>query len=120
MGRAANLQYDHVIVVFEENKDYGQIIGSADAPYINHTLLGIYGGALFTNMHAETHPSQPNYLGFFSGSNQGVTDDGQYDFPPMTASQPRRFAAGQGIHFQGLRGRPALGWLHRRQSGNYA
>jgi hypothetical protein len=30
---------------------------------------------LFTNSHALTHPSQPNYLDLFSGSNQGLTDD---------------------------------------------
>ena len=121
VGRAANLpKYDHVIIIFEENKDYGQIIGSANAPYINNTLLGTYGGALFTNMHAETHPSQPNYIDFFSGSNQGVTDDGQYDLPGTILpahhhAQPGRVAAGQRIHFQGLRGRSALGRLHRRQ-----
>jgi hypothetical protein len=74
-------KYDHVIVIFEENKDYDAIIGSADAPYINHTLLGRYGGVSLTNMRAEQHPSQPDYLDFFSGSNQGVDDDGQYDLP---------------------------------------
>jgi acid phosphatase len=29
----------------------------------------------FTNAHAETHPSQPNYLALFSGDTQGITDD---------------------------------------------
>ena len=71
-------------------------------------------------MHAETHPSQSNYLNFFSGSNQGVTDDSHERSPAHDHAQPGRFAAGQWIHFQGLRGRPALGRLHRRQSGNYA
>jgi hypothetical protein len=78
-------RYDHLIVIFEENKDYGQVIGSQDAPYINRTLLGTYGGVNFTNMFAEHHPSQPNYLVFFSGSNQGVTDDDQHNLP---GSQP--------------------------------
>src|SRR5205085_9435855 len=31
--------------------------------------------ALFTHSFALSHPSQPNYLQLFSGSNQGVTDD---------------------------------------------
>ena len=85
VGRAAiPPKYDHVIIIFEENKDYAQVIGSANAPYVNKTLLGVYGGALFTNMHAETHPSQANYIAFFSGWNQGVTDDRKHDLPPMT------------------------------------
>jgi hypothetical protein len=30
-------------------------------------------------MYAITHPSQPNYIALFSGSTQGVTDDGLHD-----------------------------------------
>ncbi|MFL5731653.1 MAG: alkaline phosphatase family protein [Chloroflexia bacterium] len=63
---------DHVVIVIEENHSYSEIIGSSAAPYIN----GLAGqGALFTNSYAIEHPSQPNYLDFFSGSNQGVTSD---------------------------------------------
>jgi acid phosphatase len=62
----------HVIVVVEENHGYSQIIGSSQAPYIN-TLAS--QGALFTNSHALTHPSQPNYLALFSGSTHGVAED---------------------------------------------
>ena len=62
----------HVVVVIEENHGYSQIIGSSQAPYIN-TLASV--GALFTNSSAITHPSQPNYLDLFSGSNQGVRND---------------------------------------------
>jgi autotransporter-associated beta strand protein len=82
--------YSHIIIIWEENKDYGDVIGSASAPYINNTLLGTYGGANFTQMHSEYHPSQPNYLCFSSGSNQGVLDDGTYDVPAMTT--PNLFA----------------------------
>lgn len=62
----------HVVVVLEENHGYSQIIGSSQAPYINTLATE---GALFTNSHAITHPSQPNYLSLFSGSTQGITDD---------------------------------------------
>src|SRR3954451_505129 len=48
----------HVVIVIEENKAYGDIIGSADAPYIN-ALAG--RGALLTSFYASHHPSQPNY-----------------------------------------------------------
>lgn len=63
----------NVVVVMMENRDYDLIIGSSNAPYINGTLVP--EAALMTNSHAVTHPSEPNYLAFFSGSTQGVNDD---------------------------------------------
>jgi acid phosphatase len=63
---------DHVVVVVEENHSYSGIVGNPDAPYINSLIRQ---GANFTDYHAIEHPSQPNYLDLFSGSNQGVTDD---------------------------------------------
>jgi hypothetical protein len=68
---------DHVVIVMEENHAYNEIIGSSSAPYINN-LAG--QGALMTNDFAIEHPSEPNYLDIFSGSNQGITYDG-YDNP---------------------------------------
>ena len=52
----------------EENHGYSEIIGSKYVPYINSLASA---GALFTKSYAITHPSQPNYLELFSGSNQG-------------------------------------------------
>ena len=63
---------DHVVVVMMENTGYSSIIGSSSAPYINSIAAQ---GASFTDSHGVTHPSQPNYLAFFSGSMQGVTGD---------------------------------------------
>ncbi len=63
---------DHVVVVVEENEDASAIIGSPAAPYLTQ-LAG--QSASFTNAHAETHPSQPNYLALFSGDEQSVSDD---------------------------------------------
>jgi phospholipase C len=66
-------QFDHVVVVVMENHSFDDIIGvSAVAPYINGLASQ---GANFTNSFAIEHPSEPNYLNLFSGSNQGVTDD---------------------------------------------
>jgi hypothetical protein len=64
---------DHVVIVILENKSYDQIIDNPAAPYVNR-LAG--EGALFTQSYAVTHPSQPNYLALFSGSTQGVTQNG--------------------------------------------
>jgi hypothetical protein len=63
---------DHVLIVVMENKDPGEVLNSRQAPYL--TALA-KEGASFTNAHAETHPSQPNYIALFSGSTQGVTDN---------------------------------------------
>jgi hypothetical protein len=63
---------DHVVIVIMENHSYSQIIPSPSAPYINSLAQQ---GALFTDSHGITHPSEPNYLAFFSGSTQGLTDD---------------------------------------------
>jgi len=63
---------DHIVLVMEENHSFSEIIGSSSAPYINSLAQQ---GALFTNSHGVTHPSEPNYLALFSGSTQGITDD---------------------------------------------
>jgi phosphatidylinositol-3-phosphatase len=68
--------FSRVYVIVMENKDYGDIVGSANAPYIN-SLIAQYG--LATNYTAVAHPSEPNYLALFSGSTQGATGDGVYN-----------------------------------------
>jgi hypothetical protein len=65
-------QVAHIVVVVEENHGYDQIVGSADAPYINALAAQ---GAVFTNAHGVAHPSQPNYLALFAGSTFGITSD---------------------------------------------
>ena len=63
---------DHIVVVVEENRSLKAIKGNSEAPYINSLMQQ---GANMTNFYVIEHPSQPNYLDLFSGSNQGVTDD---------------------------------------------
>jgi len=63
---------DHVVIVIEENRSFQDIYDSASAPFINSLVPE---GALFTQSFGIEHPSQPNYLDLFSGSNQGVTDN---------------------------------------------
>jgi hypothetical protein len=77
---------DRVVVVIEENHSYEDIIGNPDMPYINSLAQQ---GASFTGAYGLFHPSQPNYLALFSGSNQEVLDNLQYDFfgVPNLASQ---------------------------------
>ena len=70
--KASIPKIDHVLIVVEENHSKSQIADNSSAPYMNSLMKQ---GANFTNYHAIQHPSQPNYLEMFSGSNQGVTDD---------------------------------------------
>jgi len=106
---------DHVIIVMEENHSYSEIINNSQAPYINSLASS---GALFTNSFAITHPSQPNYLDLFSGSNQGVTDDScPHTF--TTKSEERELLSA-GLTFKGYsEGLPAKG-SGTCDSGEYA
>lgn len=91
VAEATILSPSHVVVVIEENHSYSQIVGNtANAPYINNTLIGS-GGLLYNGSYSPEHPSQPNYLDLFSGSNQGITGDyvpgsPQYTEPFTTAN----------------------------------
>lgn len=90
---------DHVVVVIFENKSFGSIIGSPNAPNINALAAE---GANFINAptdpngltsgcHALRHPSQPNYLELFAGNIQGVVQDGRPGTPQEPTSSPPPF-----------------------------
>lgn len=65
-------EINHIVIVIEENHSQQEIKGNPHAPYMNELMES---GANLTNYKAIEHPSQPNYLDLFSGSNQGVTND---------------------------------------------
>ncbi len=90
----------HVVIIIEENHNYTQIIGSSAAPYIN-SLVADSNAALFTQSYALTHPSQPNYIMLFSGSNQGVVDDNLPANLPFTAVNFGASLIGAGKSFAG-------------------
>jgi hypothetical protein len=72
-GAAARvMHFRKVGVLFLENRGYGEIIGSRQAPFLNHLARS---GALATRYYAVGHPSLPNYLALTTGSTQGVTHD---------------------------------------------
>jgi phosphatidylinositol-3-phosphatase len=62
----------HIVVVVEENHSYSDIIGNADAPYINALASR---GALMTSSFAVAHPSEPNYMALFAGGTFGLGSD---------------------------------------------
>jgi hypothetical protein len=59
-------------MIVMENKEYDDVIGNRDAPYING-LARRYG--LATASHGIRHPSLPDYLALTSGSTHGIDSD---------------------------------------------
>ena len=106
---------DHVMVVVFENESAAKVLGSRDAPYLT-SLAGT--GVTFTDAHAETHPSQPNYLALFSGSTQGVTDDDCLD--QLSGDSLGSQLLDAGLSFVGWsEGMPKAGYTGC-ESGDYA
>jgi phosphatidylinositol-3-phosphatase len=69
---AASTPIKHVFIVVMENHSYAQVWNKSSTPYI--TKLGkTYARA--TNYYATAHPSLPNYLEMYGGSNYGITSD---------------------------------------------
>ncbi|HVH64598.1 MAG TPA: alkaline phosphatase family protein [Candidatus Acidoferrum sp.] len=64
--------FSHIFVIVMENTEYGGVIGSGAAPYIN-SLANTYG--LATNYYGASHPSLPNYLALTAGSTFGIASD---------------------------------------------
>ncbi len=71
------LHIKHVFVIAMENHDQSQIIGdTADAPYINDTLLKAYASTSnFNDVLALAIPSEPHYVLMEAGSNLTFTTD---------------------------------------------
>ena len=95
-------RYAHVVVIIEENKDYGQIMDPAIAPNIAE-LAKTYG--LATQFFGEVHPSEGNYVALLGGDTFGIHDDdavickagsvdptcpgaGRAGYPDHTVTQP--------------------------------
>jgi phosphatidylinositol-3-phosphatase len=66
-------QFNHVVIVMEENTDYKDVIGSSSMPYLNG-LAQQYG--LATQYDADTHPSIGNYFMLVVGDI--ITNDDSY------------------------------------------
>jgi hypothetical protein len=110
----------HVILVLEENYAYSEIIGSSYAP--TFTALSKASTTVnFTQMFAITHPSEPNYLDLFSGSDQGVIADetGPDAGASFNDCNMASSVIAKGFTFKGYsETQPSVGWFSGN-SGNY-
>jgi Phosphoesterase family len=79
----------HIIWVWFENREASDIT-AATAPYFASFAAA---GVNLTNFYGITHPSQPNYLNAFSGSDQGVTTNDHFSFPASTNNLAKQLAA---------------------------
>src|SRR5258708_14303277 len=113
--------YDHVVIVVEENKDYEQIIGNRNAPYINDVLRK--EGASLTKCFAEEHHSEGNYFWLFSGSNQHVGFTDKIPSRDLTTGNLGEELIHAGRSFKGYcTGLPRIGslpWEQSLSAGNY-
>src|SRR4051812_41489195 len=124
---------DHIVIVVEENHSYGEILATPFQPpmFVPITTVNDVVGAdpyirslarrsaNLTDFHAETHPSEPNYLALFSGSTQGVGSD---SIPKQQFAGPSlgRQLIGAGLSFAGYsEDQPSVGYLGDT-SGDYA
>ncbi len=63
---------DYVFLVVMENHGYSQVWNTPSTPY---TTALAQANARAAAYHAITHPSLPNYLDLYAGSNIGITND---------------------------------------------
>jgi phosphatidylinositol-3-phosphatase len=111
---------EKVVIVVLENKSLQTIVGHRGAPYLNALARN---GALLTNSHGITHPSQPNYFALFAGKTLGVKNNfcpqGPFDDENLYTSLTsvgRTFAAyAQGLPEVGS-GVCVDGWYERKHN----
>jgi acid phosphatase len=65
-------RFGRVAVLMLENREYRDVIGSPQAPYLTRFA---HSHALATGYYALGHPSLPNYLALTSGSTFGLSHD---------------------------------------------
>ena len=81
---AAIPRFDHLIVLVEENKSYATVLDHGYAPAIAD-LAKTFGVA--TQMYAERHPSEPNYVALVGGDTFGIADDDAWYCVPGTTRE---------------------------------
>lgn len=112
----------HVVLVVLENQNYADVVGSANAPYLNSLMAQ---GTLATNYYANTHPSIGNYFMMTAGNL--VTNDDEYTgtvSPPeivsaLTGAGKSWRVYAEGIPAAGYTGSDAGAYLKRHDPLSY-
>lgn len=64
--------FDHIVMVMFENKEFGSVIGNSLMPTYNKLARE---NTLLTQYYAVIHPSLPNYIALMGGDTFGITSD---------------------------------------------
>jgi acid phosphatase len=64
--------FQHIVIIVFENKEFGTVIGSPKAPYFNVLASS---NTLLTQHYAQAHPSLPNYFAMVAGDTFGITEN---------------------------------------------
>ena len=64
--------FDHIVIVIFENKEFGTVIGNSQMP--NYNKLA-HDYTLLTQYYAVTHPSLPNYIALLGGDTFGISSN---------------------------------------------
>ncbi len=64
--------FDHVVWIVFENKEFGSVIGNSQMPIFNKFASDY---TLFTQFYAVMHPSLPNYLAMIGGDTFGINSN---------------------------------------------
>ena len=88
VGQSAIVRPDHVVILIEEDRAANAIGDVVNLPYLNQLASA---GLVYSNSHGLndiTQLGELNYLALFSGSTQGVIDDGRgYTFTGPNLAQ---------------------------------
>ena len=95
-GSTTPTTYSHVVVLIEENYDGPAILGGASALYLKSLAAQ---GEYWPSYHGVSHPSEPNYLGLFSGASQGT--DGSDSCISSNAQSLAGLAIAGGVSIEG-------------------
>lgn len=103
----------HVVLVVLENQNYADVVGSANAPYLNSLIAQ---GALATQYYANVHPSVGNYFMMTAGS-IASTDDAYSgtSSPPDIVSSLNAEGKSWKVYVEGI---PAAGYTGE-SAGSY-
>jgi hypothetical protein len=98
-------QFDHVVLIVEENHGYLDVIGNSSMPYLN-SLATQYGVA--TQYYANTHPSMGNYFMLTTG--QIITNDDAFTGPVNADNIVRDLVAAGKTWKSYAEGLPSVGY----------
>jgi hypothetical protein len=94
---------DHIVIVIDEDRACNAIGDLVNMPFYNELAAT---GLVYTDSHGVAHPASPNYLALYSGSMQGIADNGNnhtFSAPNLASLfNSTQIAPGQYLSFGGF------------------